>query len=101
MPDQEQEFSFKKYFVPFTTFKAIHFIIIIGLIVFSNALLNGFVADDLPQLVTNPKVQSISNIFSFFQGGIYFSLPQDKLMGIYYRPVTPIIFSIISSTVGM
>jgi hypothetical protein len=58
----EEEFSFKNYFVPLTNLKAIHFIILIGLFVFCNGLLNGFVGDDNSQIINNPTIQSIQNL---------------------------------------
>ncbi len=62
----EKEFTFKDYFVPLTTTKAIHFIIIIGIVVYANALFNGFIADDNGQILDNQLVHSIGNFFTFF-----------------------------------
>src|SRR6185437_5072113 len=57
-----EEFSFKKLFIPLTTLKAIHWIVIIGFIVYANMLLNGFVWDDKTFIQLNPDVRHI-NIF--------------------------------------
>jgi hypothetical protein len=46
MQDTEQEFSFKRLFSPLTTFKAIHIIVIAGLLVFGNTLFNNSVEDE-------------------------------------------------------
>ncbi len=101
MPEQEHYFSLKSLFVPLTIKKATYIIIIIGLLIFGTGLFNNFVADDLPLIVYNPKVQSISNIFSFFQGGQYYSSQQGNLSGIYYKPVTLTLFALISSIFGL
>ena len=53
MSENEQDFSLKKLFSPLTTLKAIHLIIIIGLVVFCNGLFDNFVADDIPQIADN------------------------------------------------
>lgn len=55
-------FSFKKLFVPFTTAKAIHLIVIIGFVVYVNSLYNGFVVDDLGQIIGNESIRSLTNI---------------------------------------
>jgi Tfp pilus assembly protein PilF len=90
-----QEFSLKSFFVPFTTTKAIHWIIFIGLIVFCNIFFNGFVWDDQGQIVTSSSVHSLSNIWSFF-----FSSPDAngnliKIQAIYYRPLMATMFTIV------
>lgn len=85
MPEHEsqsQEFSFKSYFVPFTTIKAIHFIIVIGLIVFFNSLFNGFVLEDRAEIIRDPSVQSITNIPNLF---IHQVGGQESID--YYRPL--------------
>jgi len=62
----DSEFSFKNYFVPLTNAKAITWIVMIGIIVYANMLFNGFVWDDIGQIVTNGDIHSLSNIWSFF-----------------------------------
>jgi tetratricopeptide (TPR) repeat protein len=79
---QEKEFSFKDYFVPFTTLKAIHFIAIIGLLVFFNSLFNPFVLEDRSQIVRNPSIHSLVNIPNLFINPIG---GQETIT--YYRPI--------------
>ncbi|HSW89087.1 MAG TPA: glycosyltransferase family 39 protein [Candidatus Saccharimonadales bacterium] len=93
--EQEEEFSFKRYFVPLTTLKAIHWIVIIGLIIFCNGLFNGFVGDDLPQITQNPTVQSFSNLPYFFLGSTFYNIGPQHLGGVYYKPLLDTFFSLI------
>ncbi len=96
----EEDFSFKKYFISLTTFKAIHWIIIIGLIVFANMLFNSFVADDITLILTNPTIHSLSNFSTLlFQiqphaGG------QGLITGSYYIPLTLVSFSFLYTFFG-
>lgn len=62
---EQEEFSFKNYFVPFTNAKAIIWIVIIGLTVFANMLLNGFVWDDLGYIINYSPVHSLNFLFAF------------------------------------
>ncbi len=87
MSDHEQEFSLKNLFVPLTTFKAIHIIVILGFIVFGNMLFNGFVWDDKKFILANPAVHTI-NIFIAFGSNLHNSAG-------FYRPLQPFYFSII------
>ncbi len=101
MPDQEQqedEFSLKQYFVPLTTTKAIHFIIIIGLVVYFNSLFNGFVGDDNGQIINNVAVHSINNIFGFFKVST-FDLG-NGVSGMYYKPLLLLVYSLIYAISG-
>ena len=97
--EQQEEFSLKNYFVPLTNLKAIHFIILIGLIVFINGLFNGFVADDDSQIIQNANVHTIANIRSFFTGGTFFN-GGGQLLGIYYKPLMVTVFASIYSLFG-
>ena len=99
MSKHQEDFSFKNYFVPLTTLKAIHFIILIGLIIYFNSLFNGFVGDDFGQLVDNPYVHTISNIPHFFFGGS-FNDGSGGVVGIYYKPLMVTFFSLIYSFFG-
>lgn len=87
--EQEQEFSFKRLFIPLTTFKAIHFIIIIGLIVFFNSLFNNFLGDDNTQILNNPFVHSITTIPYIFN-----NYNAQQVNG-YYRPVPNVIYAVL------
>ncbi|MGH7204441.1 MAG: hypothetical protein ACREHC_08415, partial [Candidatus Levyibacteriota bacterium] len=64
---QEEEFSLKNIFVPFTTIKAIHWIVIIGFIVYFNSLSNSFILDDSAQIVANLGVHSVASIPDILQ----------------------------------
>ena len=97
--NKEQEFSFKNYFVPLTKTKAIHWIVILGLIVFFNGLFNGFVGDDGGQLVDNIAVHSLQNIPQFFFGGT-FNNGNGSIIGLYYKPLLLTTYSILYSFFG-
>ena len=83
----EDEFSFKKYFFPLTTLKAIHFILFIGIIVYINLLFNGFVWDDKVYILNNLDVRTL-NIFYLFG-------PNSWNNGLFYRPLTAVYYSIL------
>jgi hypothetical protein len=86
MAQQEKELSFKDYFVPLTKLKAIHFICIIGLIVFCNSLFNPFILDDFPQIVSNPDIKQISSIPSSFTHSMVYP-GSFSLLHMYYKPL--------------
>jgi hypothetical protein len=56
----EWDFSFKKLFVRLTTLKAIHWIVIVGIIVYFNMLLNGCILDDKVYLVYNSQLNAFN-----------------------------------------
>lgn len=93
----DEEFSFKNYFLPFTTSKAIHFLILIGFLVFANSLFNGFVMDDQGLILGNHSVQRL-NVFSLFQGSVFGY--GDYTAGIYYRPMQNTYFSVLYNIAG-
>lgn len=97
---EEEEFSLKSWFVPFTTGKAISFIIILGFVVYINLLSNGFAGDDHGQILDNPLIHSLSNFPSFFKGSTLFLTGVDQSVGLYYRPLMSTIFSLIYSVSG-
>lgn len=86
MTKNEEEISFTNYFVPLTTTKIVHFLIIIGSIVFFNGLFNGFVGDDLGQIIDNIYVHSITNIQLFFTGSTFYN-GSAQIAGLYYKPL--------------
>lgn len=89
--EEEQEFSFKSIFVPLTTFKAIHWIVIIGIVFYFNSLFNGFVWDDVSYIIQNPQVHYF-RIFSFLGPDLF----NDPNAG-YYRPIPDLYFSFLYS----
>lgn len=89
------------FFSALTKTKAIYIIIILGFIVFFNSLFNGFVWDDIGQVINNTKVHSIQNIVSFFAGGTFDPGNNvDQLAGTYYKPFMTIFFSSIYTMFG-
>src|SRR5579871_2990835 len=93
MHDTEEDFSFtniKRLFFPLTTIKIIHFIILIGIIVFFNASFNAFIFDDDAQIITNQSVHSIAGISDIVQNTMHSVFTSD-----YYRPFPFIIYAVI------
>ncbi|MBI2613809.1 MAG: tetratricopeptide repeat protein [Candidatus Levybacteria bacterium] len=100
MNEKEQE-PFLNFFNPLTIPKAIYIIIILGFIVFFNSLFNGFVWDDVGQIINNTKAHSIQNIVGFFAGGTFDPGNNvDQLAGTYYKPFMTIFFSSIYTVFG-
>jgi tetratricopeptide (TPR) repeat protein len=97
---KEEEFDIKKLFIPLTNIKAIHWIIIIGLVIFCNGLLNNFVGDDQPLITTNPTIQSLQNIPLFFSSSIFYTGEGNQLGGFSYRPLQTTVFSLIYAFFG-
>src|SRR5258708_5740782 len=90
--DKEKEaFSFKYYFVPLTTTKAISWICIIGVILYFNTFFNGFVWDDYPQLINDPLLHSWTNIVPIFVNHAH----------TFYRPFSDSIFACMYSVFGI
>src|SRR5579872_6797167 len=83
---QEEEFSFKKYFIPLTTPKAITWIALVGFIVFLNSLFNGFVGDDKIYIINNLPTHIIS-LKNAFGPSIFNTQGQ-------YRPIPSLYFSL-------
>lgn len=86
---KDQEFSFKNYFVPLTTTKAITWIVFISLIVYSNMLFNGFVWDDISYILFNPDVHTL-NFLYLFANNHFNSLGQ-------YRPIPAVYYAVLYS----
>ncbi|HEX7042229.1 MAG TPA: hypothetical protein VF189_03175, partial [Patescibacteria group bacterium] len=99
MHEKVEEFSFKSLFIPFTTLKAIHWIIVIGLVVYFNSLFNGYVADDAVQIFGNPIIKGF-NISAIFLGSSYYIGNISSLSGIYYKPVFIFLISLIYQIAG-
>lgn len=94
MSEPQKELSFKDYFLPITNVKAIHFIIIIGVLIYGYSLLNGFVADDNVYILQNPHITNF-NIKTFLLGSSYYSGDVTSLSGIYYKPLFTFVISLI------
>lgn len=80
--------------------KIIFIFILIGLIVYGNALFNGFVWDDEEQVLSNTLAHSISNLPQFFAGSTFNSGGSGGLGGLYYKPMMTICFAFIYSLFG-
>jgi protein O-mannosyl-transferase len=100
MTPSDEQFSFKIFFIPLTNTKAIVFIIIIGLVVFSNMLLNAFVADDITLILLNPTVQSLQNIPALLFQSNTNTTGVGLFTGTYYIPLTTISFAFLYSLFG-
>lgn len=75
-------------------------LISLGLWVYFNSLFNNFIGDDYDQIIRNTAVHHIANIPKFFLGSTYESGGEDRLVGIYYRPIMLTIFSLVYSFFG-
>lgn len=84
--DSTEELVFKQYFTPFTTIKAIHYLVIIGMLLYAASLFNGFVADDNIYILQNPQITNF-NYTTFLFGSSYYSGDVTNLGGIYYKPI--------------
>lgn len=80
--------------------KYIWLIIILGLLLYSRALFNGFVWDDEEQIVNNAAVHTLASIPSFFSGSTFNEGGTGRLGGVYYRPVMMIVFAVLYSVSG-
>lgn len=94
----EDDFSLKKLFIPLTTLKAIHIIVIVGFIVFFNSLFSPFIGDDYGQIIQNQLIHSLSNFPLFFTGGSFGA--GGGLAGIYYKPISSFVLSGIYTLFG-
>ena len=75
-------------------------IILLGILVYSNSLFNGFVWDDETQILNNGLVHSIANLPTFFAGSTFGTGGAGGLGGIYYKPLMSTTFSLIYSIFG-
>ncbi len=84
----ENDFSFKDLFIPFTFKKAYLFIILIGIVVYFNALFGNFVWDDIGFILLSPELHSFNpaalvgpNVYN--SGGYYRMVPSFYIAAIY------------------
>lgn len=92
MVNEERELSLKDLFVPLTRTKAIVTIIVIGIFVYGNILLNGFVWDDLSFIINNPQVYQL-NIPVLLGNNMFNNGP-------FYRPIPAVYFALLYSFFG-
>jgi len=95
---QEEEYSFYNLFVPLTKLKAICIIIFVGIVVFFNALFNGFVGDDYGQILSNTFIHSAKNIPVFFRTSTFAN--SIGISGVYYKPLLLTVYSLIYTFFG-
>ncbi|HCM45515.1 MAG: hypothetical protein UV92_C0015G0009 [Parcubacteria group bacterium GW2011_GWA1_43_27] len=91
--EQSQTNPIVRFFSDITTKKAILIISILGIIVFGNSLGNGFVIDDIPQLIEYPAMQQLSNTGDFFRNAIFVNYT-------YYKPIFSTLNSLIFTLFG-
>jgi len=75
-------------------------LILIGGLVYFNALFNDFLWDDEEQIVNNRIVHSIKNFFLFFKGSTFNPGGAGRLSGLYYKPLMTVFFSILYTFFG-
>jgi hypothetical protein len=77
-------------------------LLLVGVVVYSNGLVNPFEGDDNLQILNNPPVHSISHIILFFKGGTFYAGQgaSAALIGHYYRPLMTATFSLIYTIFG-
>lgn len=90
----KSESSFKQLFIPFTTAKAITFLIIFGLVIYANSLFNGFVVDDKTYIISNPEFHSF-DLGRIFGQNIFNSNVTGQ-----YHPIPALYFSLLYSIFG-
>lgn len=78
----------------------VYILILLGLLIYSNAISNGFVGDDIYQVVTNRAIHSLSNLPQFFTGSTYYNADPNSLMGAYYRPFMMTFYSFMYALAG-
>jgi hypothetical protein len=72
---------------------------VVALATYFNGLANAFQNDDTFQIVHNPPVHSLGNLFLFFHSSTFWD--GQKLAGIYYRPLMTTTFSVIYALFGL
>ncbi len=92
MRESDHGFSFKQLLASLTTKKAISIFVILGFIIYGNALFNGFVWDDSPYIIDNPGVHTL-NIAHLFSRNLFNS-------GQYYRPIPALYFALLYNIFG-
>ena len=74
---------------------------LVGILAFLQTFWNGFVGDDMSQIVHNPVVHSLKNILLYFQGGtFYVGDGIAPLYGAYYRPFMTTVLGVLYAVFG-
>ena len=89
-----------KHFPTLTKLKAICILIVLGLLVYANALNNRFVWDDDGQIVNNVMVHSLENLGMLYAGSTFGFSASNQLSGVYYRPMMSTFFAITYTIFG-
>ncbi|KKP60364.1 MAG: Conserved hypothetical tpr repeat protein [Candidatus Roizmanbacteria bacterium GW2011_GWC2_34_23] len=80
--------------------KKIWIIVLLGLLIYSFSLFNGFIWDDEEQIVNNIFVHSVKNIPLLFQSSTFNTGGAGVLSGTYYRPLMMTFFSFVYQIFG-
>jgi tetratricopeptide (TPR) repeat protein len=84
-----------------TSWQAALIIAILGFAVFFTGLATPFQGDDIPLIVNNVPVHSITHVKLFFEGGTFYNgQGLSPLTGAYYRPLMMTIFSLLYTLFG-
>jgi tetratricopeptide (TPR) repeat protein len=94
MNEKEQQLTFKSLFLPFTTKKAVICIVIIGFIVFFNALFSGFIWDDNLYVISG-SASIGSHLLRLFTGFSIFNSTG------FYRPIAAIYYFLLYNLFGV
>lgn len=70
---------------------------LVGVFLYGKSTLNGFVWDDPLQITNNQYIQSLSFIPRLFLGSTFGISGTPLLLGLYYKPLMPVVFSLIHS----
>lgn len=76
-------------------------LLMIAVVVFGSSLRNEFVWDDEEQIVNNDLVHSVRNASAFFIGSTFNPGGSTQMGGLYYKPMMPLIFSLVISVFGL
>src|SRR3990172_2339230 len=76
-------------------------LVVVGVVVFFDALGGGFVMDDYSVVAYNPLVRSVKNIPRMFLGSMFFDVAKTESGGgQFYRPVVSVVYALIYMFAG-
>jgi len=75
-------------------------LVVLGLLVYGNALGNGFVWDDEEIILNNPQLHSLSYLPNLFAGSTFNSGGAGNLAGLYYKPFMMVSFAALYTLFG-